>query len=87
MSCDEINSIFQSAIAIFVLVNCWVLDKEKCAKGISLLSNTFFACNALFNVFYYSRLNQPLSFYFGIWLFICNIVYFGLIAKYKFFRK
>jgi len=80
---DLINSCFEGGGALMLLRNIRILHEHKIVRGISLLSTSFFFTWGLWNIFYYSHLNQWFSFSCGIAITIMNAVWLGQMFYYK----
>lgn len=80
---DLINSLFELLGGFFILNHCWVLYQHKEVKGVSILSVVFFTLWGYWNLFYYPSLNQWLSFVGGVFICLANILYVGLLLKYR----
>lgn len=80
---DAINGTFELSAGFFVLNHCRVLYRHKEARGVSLLSVIFFTVWGLWNPYYYSALNQPLSFYGGLFVCAANALYVGMMVSYR----
>lgn len=80
---DLINGGFELAAGFFVLNHCRVLAQHKEARGVSLASVVFFTLWGVWNLYYYPALNQPLSFYGGMFVVAANVFYVGMMAYYR----
>lgn len=80
---DAINGGFELLAGIFVLNHCRVLHAHKAVRGVSMVSVAFFTLWGLWNPFYYSALQQPLSFYGGIFVVAANALYLGMMFSYR----
>jgi len=87
MNYDLINSLFEAFSSLFIFNHCRVLLKQKAVSGVSVLSVGFFAIWGVWNMFYYSHLNQILSFYFGMLVIVSNATYVILILRYRKAKK
>jgi uncharacterized membrane protein YfcA len=76
---DFINGSFEALGSLFILNHCLALWKSRQARGVSLVSTIFFQSWGIWNIFYYPHLDQMISFYGGIAIFIANTVWIGLI--------
>jgi hypothetical protein len=80
---DAINGTFELAAGFFVLNHCRVLYAEKQVRGVSLTSSGFFLLWGMWNMYYYPALNQPLSFYGGVFVVAANAFYLGMLFHYR----
>lgn len=80
---DAINGGFELSAGFFVLNHCRVLYLHKETRGVSMLSVIFFTVWGLWNPWYYSALNQPLSFYGGLFVVAANALYVGMMFSYR----
>lgn len=79
---DLINGLFELCASLFILNNCRVLYVQKQVRGISIISTIFFTLWGLWNVFYYPHLGQMLSFYAGVGVLFCNILWVSMMVYY-----
>lgn len=77
------NSLFELGGGFFALNHCRVLYEDKGTRGVSLLSAFFFTAWGFWNLYYYTALSQPLSFYGAIFLVAANSVYLGMMLYYR----
>ena len=80
---DAINGTFELAAGLFVLNHCRVLKAHKQVRGVSMLSVAFFTLWGLWNLYYYPALNQPLSFFGGLFVVAANAFYLGMALHYR----
>lgn len=80
---DLINSLFEGFAGLMVLNHCRVLHAEKMVRGVSVVSSFFFTAWGVWNVYYYPALNQPLSFYGGLFVVVANAVYVWMMIFYR----
>lgn len=80
---DAINGLFELSAGVFVLNHCRVLYAEKQVRGVSLISSGFFLLWGMWNMYYYPALNQPLSFYGGVFVVAANGFYLGMLFHYR----
>lgn len=80
---DLINSLFEGFAGLMVLNHCRVLHAEKMVRGVSVVSSFFFTVWGVWNVYYYPTLNQPLSFYGGLFVVVANAVYVWMMIFYR----
>lgn len=80
---DLANAGFEFGGAIFILNHARVLFAEKIVRGISLVSIVFFLIWGIFNMFYYSHLEQSASWYAGIMVTLANLVWVSMIIYYR----
>lgn len=80
---DLANAGFELFGSLFVLNHARVLHKDKMVRGVSVLSSLFFLAWGTFNIFYYSHLNQPFSWYAGICMTITHVIYVSMLCFYR----
>lgn len=83
LSKDAINGSFELAAGFFVLNHCRVLHAHKQVRGVSLTSVAFFVIWGVWNMYYYPSLNQPISFYGGVFVVAANAFYLGQMWRYR----
>jgi hypothetical protein len=83
ISMDAINGLFELSAGFFVLNHCRVLHAHKQVRGVSLTSSGFFLIWGVWNMYYYPALNQPLSFYGGVFVVAANAFYLGMMLRYR----
>lgn len=83
MSPDVFNGFFEFAGSIMVWNNVDRLYKDKKVKGVSIATTGFFTSWGLWNLFYYSNLNQWCSLIGGISLAVANVVWFSQMIYYR----
>jgi hypothetical protein len=84
---DFINGMFELTSGLFCTINIVRLVRDKTIKGISWIPTAFFSIWAIWNLYYYSSLNQPISVMGGVGIFIANIVWLFLVFYYKRIEK
>lgn len=80
---DLINGFFQFGSGLFVLNNCYTLYKDKMVKGVSAFSTAFFTLFGFWNLYYFAKLGQDVSFYAGLILVCSNVLWLSLMIHYK----
>ena len=80
---DLANALFEAGGSIFILNHARVLFQQKLVRGVSMLSVFFFSCWGVFNIFYYSHLEQQFSWYAGIAVLIANSIYLSMLFHYR----
>ena len=83
MSPDLINGVFEGVGAILTSLNVLKLYKDKCIRGVHFAPVVFFTSWGAWNIFYYNHLNQPISWYAGIVLFIVNATWLIQMFIYR----
>lgn len=81
---DHINGAIEAVAGFFVLNHCRVLHAHKETRGVSIISAVFFLCWGFWNLYYYPHLNQPISFYGGLFVVAANVLYIGMMVRYRF---
>lgn len=80
---DAINAIFEGGGAVCQMLSVRRLLKDKKVEGISFAAPSFFTVWGIWNVHYYSALQQPLSWTAGAVLCAMNIVWLSLAICYS----
>lgn len=86
---DIINGCFELFGGVLLTLNIIQLYKDKCVKGFSPLPTIFFTTWGIWNLHYYTALNQIFSFFGGLLLatvntiWLCQIWYYTKIYSKK----
>lgn len=80
---DLINGCFEVGGGFILLFNVRQLYRDKQVKGVHLAPTAFFTSWGLWNLFYYSNLDQWFSFAGGISLVLINMWWLILMAYYS----
>lgn len=83
MTPDLFNGLFELVGGLFYLLNIRILLRDKVVQGVSLIPTAFFTSWGLWNLFYYSNLEQWYSFFGGIFLVIVNGTWLLLALHYS----
>jgi len=83
MTPDQINAAFELLASIFILNHCRVLYRDKCAKGVSILSSVFFSAWGFWNIYFYPALDQHFSMYAGLCVVVSNSFYIAMMTYYN----
>jgi len=83
---DMINGTFEFIGAIVSWRNVYQIYKDKFIAGVYWPATAFFGLWGLWNIFYYSGLNQTWSFCSGILLCLANLTWVSLYLYYRFFH-
>ena len=83
MLADLINGAFELLGGFFILNHCRVVVKDKCVAGVSVISTIFFTGWGVWNLYYYPSLGQWASFVGGLFIVAANMVWIGLMLKYR----
>ncbi len=84
---DLINVIFELGGSGFTFSNAYVLYKHKEVKGVNPFSTVYFGCWGIWNLFWYSHLNQPWSFYGGVLSVIASATWVSMLIYYTMRNK
>ncbi len=84
---DTINSTFEVLGSLAILNNCVMLYQHKEVKGLSLKSVSFFYAWSMFNLYYFHSLNQPISTYAAISMFLADSIWMAMAIYYRFFME
>lgn len=79
---DAINAAFEGGGAIFLCLNVRRLLKDKSVKGVSLVTTSWWTAWGFWNVYFYSAVNTPASFWAGIAVVIVNAAWLALAVYY-----
>jgi len=80
---DMVNGSFEALAGFMVLNHCRVLRIEKIVRGVSVLSSFFFTLWGFWNLYYYPKISQPISFYAGLLVVFANTIYVCMMIFYK----
>ena len=80
---DMVNGALEFAGAWFTWRNAWQLWVDKEVKGVYWPMTLFFAGWGLWNLFYYSHLNQPWSWAGGLVLVAGNVAWVTLYWRFR----
>lgn len=83
MNPDLINGTFESLGAAFILMDVMRLRRDKMIRGVSWPTRLFFMSWGVFNLYYYSSLDQPLSWWGGVAMVAANIAWCYHAVKYR----
>jgi hypothetical protein len=79
---DAINAVFEGGGAIFLCLNVRRLLRDRSVKGVSLLTTGWWTAWGFWNVYFYSAVNTPASFFAGIAVVVVNAVWLALAIYY-----
>jgi len=82
VSPDIINGLFEGLGAILMLLNILRLHRDKLVRGVHWSPVMFWTAWGLWNLYYYSAINQPLSWRGGACLVAANAVWLGQMFFY-----
>ena len=80
---DMMNGFFEGFGGLMILNHCRAIYRDKLVRGVSIISTVFFFAWGIFNVYFYKHLDQPYSWYAGIFMMCCNCVYVYLLVYYS----
>jgi len=80
---DLINGAFELAGGLFVLNHCRAVMRDRAVAGVSIVSTVFFTSWGVWNLYYYPSLSQWASFVGGLFIVAANMVWIGLMLKYR----
>ncbi len=83
VSADALNACFEFGGAIAVWFSVVALHRAKHWAGLSPWNMIFFNAWGIWNLYFYSHLNQPLSMIAGICLQFSNLTYLYLLWRYR----
>lgn len=84
MTHDTINAVFEGGGAALLCLNVRRLLKDKATSGVSLVPTVWWNLWGFWNVYYYSALSQPLSFWAGTGVVTLNTVWVALAFWYRY---
>lgn len=79
---DLINAVFEGGGALFLLANVRRIIRDKSVKGVSLWTSAWWTTWGFWNVYFYSAVQTPASFYAGIAVVLVTAVWLGLAVYY-----
>ena len=83
LSSDQFNALLALSGACFLLPSIFEAYKKKLVVGIHWSTPLFFTSWSLWNIWYFHSLDQPYSTVGALSMFIVDIVWLGLILKYR----
>lgn len=81
---DVINSIFECSGSLFVVLSIRRLRREKKVRGVDYKHIAFFAIWGFWNLYYYPSLEQWMSFFGGLTITMCNLIWVIQLAYYTY---
>lgn len=82
MNYDQINAVFEAGSACLLTLNIRRLYKDKKLAGVSIIPISWFSLWGAWNLIYYSKLEQSLSWTAGIAVFVLNSSWVMLALYY-----
>ncbi len=82
MSPDAINACFEAGGALFLCLNVARIRRDRTVRGVSLWPTAWWSAWGVWNVYYYSALAQPASFWAGVAVVIVNTVWLAHALAY-----
>ena len=79
---DAINAAFEGGGACLLCVNVYRLRRDKTVKGVSLWPAAWWNVWGFWNVYFYSAVGTPASFWAGVAVVLVNTVWFGHALYY-----
>ena len=83
MNADIISGLFGFFGGLFLFHNCGVLYKQKLVRGVSLFASAFFALWAIWNIYYFSQLDQPFCLIGSIISAVASTLWIGMAIYYR----
>lgn len=83
---DLINGTFELLGAVALWQNVRALYRDRVLRGVHWTPTAFFASWGLWNLFYYPSLDQWASFAGGVAIVAVNLVWLGLVIRYRAWR-
>ena len=79
---DILNGSFEIGATVSISFNCLRVRKDKAVKGINAYATLYFSLWGMWNLFYYSHLDQWFSFLSGGTVVLINSYYVWLLIYY-----
>ncbi|KKM91652.1 hypothetical protein LCGC14_1226410 [marine sediment metagenome] len=83
MTPDQINSGFELAAGLLLMLNIRRLYHDKTLRGVCIAPTAFMATWGLWNLYFYPHVNAWWSFWAGILIVVVNTVWVGQMVYYK----
>ena len=80
---DVINGAFEGGAGLLVWLNIKQLFKDKITNGIHWAPTLTFNVRGFWNLYYYSYLHQPFSFWGGVNMVTANTIWVGMAVYYN----
>lgn len=80
---DAVTAAFEVSGGVFLSLNAWDLYKKKAVAGQTLLSTIFFGSWAVWNVYYFAALSQPLAMFGAVTFLPPYVAQIWLILRYR----
>jgi len=84
---DMVNSLVELGGAWFTWRNAWQLFKDKSLSGVYWPTNLFFTLFGVWNLYYYTSIAQPYSFYAAILLTMGNATWVAMAINLRFKQR
>jgi hypothetical protein len=83
MEPDIINTAFIAGGAVVLFINVYKLIQDKSVAGVSLIPTLFFSIWAIWNLYWFTYLDQPWSFIGACFMLVANFWWVGLALRYR----
>lgn len=83
---DIINGLFECGGGLFLLLDIYVMQRDKILQGVHWLPKIWFMLWGYYNIFYYPHLGQHLSFIGGLLIVTVNTCWLAMYGYYR-YRK
>lgn len=80
---DAINAVYEGVGALLICNNIRRVLKDKAVKGVSLWTTGWWTMWGAWNVYFYTAVGTPASFYAGIAVVVANAVWLALAVYYS----
>lgn len=80
---DKINSVFEAAGGLFIVLSILQVWVDKSVAGVSLWHVSFFTLWGYWNLYYYKAIQQRFSLIASIGVTAANTVWLALLIYYK----
>lgn len=83
LSADAVNGMLEVGGGLFVLGHCRAVWRDREVKGVSIIGTVFFLGWGVWNLYYYPSLEQWYSLAGGIFLTLANLLWVGLLIRFR----
>ncbi len=80
---DLINASFEMGASVIIWINVYRILKDKKVMGLAWKSWIFYSMWGFWDFYYYTHLNQPISFWAAVILSVGNVTWVSLAFKYR----
>lgn len=80
---DAVNGAFELAAGLALLYNCWRLYRDRCVRGVSVASTSFFMAWGYWNIYFYPVNGFMWSFAAGLLVVTANTLWVAMMIHYR----